>query len=303
MKISRKHRWIKITAIVVGALLAVYIGLSIYGATAAMPLPRLPLKPGVTPASLGLAYEDVSFRSREDDVLLKGWYLPGQGDIAIIIVHGGYQNRVDDNVDTLDLARDLVQKGYDMLLFDLRGRGESEGKGLALSNIERDIGGAVDYLKARGYPAGRIVIMGFCSGAASSAIFASQNSVGALILTGCFATVHNIFITEAASQGVPRFLANIFTPGVLLASEAIYRYQPVDPIDIIADVACPILFIHEENDVFISQEEMEELYRSASNPDSEFWEVDNCLHSQAYKTYPVEFIAKVDGFLARSIKN
>ncbi len=303
MKAGRKHRGIKIAGIVAGALLVIYTGLSIYGATVAMPLPRLPLNPDISPASLGLEYQNISFRSREDNVLLKGWFLPAPGDTAIIIVHGGYQNRVDDNVDTLPLAHDLVQKGYNMFLFDLRGRGESEGQGLALSNIEKDVGGAVDYLESRGYPAKRIAILGFCSGAASSAIFASQNSVGTLMLVGCFATVHNIVITEAKHEGIPAWLTNIFAPGVLLMSEAIYHYKSIDPKDIIGDIACPILFIHEENDEYISRGEMEGLYRAAREPDSEFWEVNDCLHSQAYKTYPLEFIAKVDGFLTKAIKN
>jgi pimeloyl-ACP methyl ester carboxylesterase len=299
VKAGRKKRWTIITLIVVVALLLIYTGLSVYGANAAMAVPRLPLKPGLSPASLGLDYEDVSFRSREDNVLLKGWFLPASGDTAIIIVHGGYQNRVDDNVDTLPLARDLVNKGYGTLLFDLRGRGESEGKGLALSNIEKDIGGAFDYLESRGYPKGRISIMGFCSGAASAAIFASQDSPGALILVGCFATVHHMVVRQAVLLGIPKPLVDVFAPGVLLASEAIFRYHPVDPIDIIGDINCPILFIHEENDIYIDREEMEGLYRSARH--GELWEVDNCLHSQAYKTYPAEFIAKVDGFLNGAI--
>jgi pimeloyl-ACP methyl ester carboxylesterase len=302
MKIRGRHRWLKVAGISAGAVLLVYIGLSIYGATAAMPLPRLPLNPDVTPASFGLDYENVAFRSREDSVLLKGWYLPAGGDTAIIVVHGGEQNRVDDNVDTLELARDMVGKGYDMLLFDLRGRGESEGKGLALSNIEKDIGGAVDYLKSRGYPPAHIAIMGFCSGAASASIFASRDSPGALILVGCFATVRRMVGREAEDYGIPGFLVNVFAPGVLLASEAIYCYRPVDPVDVIADIDCPIFFIHEENDEYISRGEMEALYAEARQPGSQFWEVNGSLHSQAYRTHPVEFIEKVDGFLSGAIK-
>jgi pimeloyl-ACP methyl ester carboxylesterase len=302
MKTGGRHRGIKAAGIGAGAILLIYTGLSIYGATAAMPLPRLPLNPDVTPASLGLEYENISFRSREDGVLLKGWYLPARGDTAIIIVHGGEQNRVDDNVDTLELACDLVAKGYDTLLFDLRGRGESEGKGLALSNIEKDIGGAADYLKSRGYPPAHVAIMGFCSGAASASIFASRDSPGALILVGCFATVRNIVAKEAEQLGIPRLFVNLFSPGVLLMSEVIYRYKPVDPVDIIADIDCPILFIHEENDEYISRGEMEGLYQKARQPGSQFWEVKDCLHSQAYKTYPAEFIEKVDGFLRGAIK-
>jgi alpha-beta hydrolase superfamily lysophospholipase len=184
---SKKLKLIKFTAIGIGILLVIYLGLSAYGAREAMEIPRLPL--AYKPDSLELAYEDASFKSRVDGVLLKGWYLPGEKSSVILIVHGGFQNRIDDNVGTLGLTRALVKTGYSVLLFDLRGRGESEGRGLTLSNIELDIGGAVDYLKSRGYSTEDICILGFCSGAASACIFASQNNLGALILDGCFIDV------------------------------------------------------------------------------------------------------------------
>lgn len=292
----RRRRLIKFTALGVAIILVLYIGLSIYGAVEAMEIPRLPLND--SPSSVGLDYEDVSFTSRDDGVLLKGWYLPGEGENVIIIVHGGFQNRLDDNVNTLGLAHDLVNKGYDILLFDLRGRGESEGKGLALSNIERDIGGAVDYLEGEGYPSESIYIIGYCSGAASSCIFASQNSIGALVLDGCFASVRNMVIRQAELMGVPRFLVNFFIPGVLTMARLIYDYDLVNPIDVIADVSCPVLFIHEEYDELISREEMHQLFMISTNPANEFWEVSDAEHSQSYKTHPAEYIERVDNFLS-----
>jgi len=300
MNIMRKRRLIKVTAIGLAIILVLYIGLSIYGATTAMEIPRLPLNN--SPASIGLAYEDVSFTSRDDGVVLRGWYIPSKRNSVIIIVHGGFQNRLDDNVDTLGLAHDLVKKGYDLLLFDLRGRGESEGEGLALSNIERDIGGAVDYLEGEGYPLKRIYIIGFCSGAASALIFASQNSIGALVLDGCFANVHHMVIRQAVLMGIPEFLVHFLVPGVLLMANMIYSYDLVNPVDVIADITCPVLFIHEEHDELISWEEIHQLFEASGNPANELWEVRCAKHSQAYKTHPSEYVEKIDAFLVTRLK-
>lgn len=294
----KKARLIKIIAIVLGAILVVYTGLSVYGAHEAMEVPRLSLPEGVTPADVDLTYEDVSFTSREDAVTLKGWYLPADGDCAIIVVHGGFQNRLDDTVDTMNLAHDLVAEGYNLLLFDLRGRGESEGDGQTLSNIERDIGGAFDYLVGEGYPAEDIYILGFCSGAASACIFAGQNSVGALVLDGCFADVRVMVKNQAALMGIPGFLVEFFVPGVFVMSRLFYDFELVDAQDVIADVDCPIFFIHEENDELISLEEMQLLFELSTHPDNQFWEVPDAEHSQSYKTHPAEFIERVDGFLS-----
>lgn len=294
----RKARLLKIIAIVVGAILVVYTGLSMYGAHAAMEIPRLLLDEDVSPADVGLAYEDVSFNSREDNLMLRGWYLPAGGDCAIIIVHGGFQHRLDDDVDTLNLAHDLVGEGYNVLLFDLRGRGESEGEGRALSNIERDVGGAFDYIMSEGYPPERIYIIGFCSGAASACIFASQNQVGALVLDGCFANAYNMVVNQATQMGIPEFLVDSFTPGVFLMCRIFYDFELVNAEDVVAAVACPIFFIHEENDELISLEEMQLLFALSTHPANQFWEVPDAEHSQSYKTHPAEYIEKVNGFFS-----
>ena len=161
-----------IIAIVLSALLIAYLAISAYIARSIMKVPRLPL--GDTPASVGLAYEDVSFPSRIDRLTLKGWYIAGKKAFTVIIVTGMHQSRVDYSISVLDMTGDLVARGYNVLLFDLRGRGESEGSGVLLTRFERDIGGAVDYIRQRGCPAEGTGFIGFSAGAASSIIFTSS---------------------------------------------------------------------------------------------------------------------------------
>ncbi len=298
MCIKVRRRLIKYTVIGLAALLVVYIGISIYAAVRVMEIPRMELVD--SPEDVGLAYEDVAFPSRGDGVELRGWYLPGGGDKAVLFVNGGYQNRTDDNGDTLGITAALVARGYNVLLFDQRGRGESAGTGHSLLNIDEDVGGAVDYLHGQGYAAGDVYLLGFCSGAAASSIFASSssNEVGALVLVGCFVDVPTMVVRESAEQGVPGPVMQFFMPGMRLMTRLIYGYKMVNPIDIIGDIACPIFFIHEENDIYIYQGEMERLYAAATNPANEFWEVPGTLHSQAFREHPEEFINRVDGFLS-----
>ncbi len=284
-----------ITYIVIAAVLVVYFGLSAYGAGQTMLIPRLPLEGN--PGSAGLIYEDIEFQSRGDNTILRGWYMPGSRDDVILIVNGGFQNRLDDNVGTLGLTGALVQKGYSVLLFDQRGRGESDGKGLALSNIDQDIGGAIDFLKEKGHPLEKICLMGFCSGAVSSCIFASRNSVGSLILDGCFISIPMMVVRQGASVGPPEFLVWIFIPGVFLMTKTLYGYDMVNPIDVVGDIECPVLFIHEEKDEFITKKETERLFKASTNPSNEIWEVVSVNHSRAFQEYPEEFIGRIDSFI------
>ena len=128
-------------------------------------------------------------------------------------------------------------------------------------------------------------------------VWEARRQVGALVLDGCFATVHNMVVNQAALLGIPEFLVDFFNPGVFLISRLFYDFELVDVQDVIADVACPIFFIHEENDELVSREEVELLFSLATYPANQFWEVAGADHSQSYKTHPAEYIERVDAFL------
>jgi len=112
---------------------------------------------------MGLDYEDVAFES-SDGVALKGWFIPGPASPApaIVFVHGWMWNRLgnvagqtpvpDKDVDFLPVTKALRDAGFHMLLFDLRGHGESaDAKGPQTYGPEesRDFVGAVRYLRTR----------------------------------------------------------------------------------------------------------------------------------------------------------
>lgn len=291
----------KLAVKIIAIVFAVYVALSVLGAILTMDIPRIPVRD--SPTSVALEYQDVSFPSRGDGIVLKGWFLPGQGDTVLLIVHGGFQNRIDYDIDTLGLSRDLVQKGYNILLFDLRGRGESEGKGRTLLNTESDIGGAVDYLKSKGYLSESVGIIGYCSGAASACIFASEENIGALVLDGCFTTVRGMFVKQATVKHIPEFLLDLFIPGVSFMVKNLYGYEPLDPVSVAPKITCPTFFIHEERDNLITLEETQQLFNSSNNPANEIWEVTDAEHSQAYKTYPSLYVGRLDAFFSTRLKS
>jgi fermentation-respiration switch protein FrsA (DUF1100 family) len=279
-------------------ILAVYLAISAYVAYRIMRIPSKPLSEN--PASLGLDYEDVSFPSRIDNLILKGWYLTGDKRFTIIIVTGMYQNRVDSSIGTLRIARDLVEKGYNVLLFDLRGRGESEGKGVLLTNADRDIGGAFDYIRKRGCPADNTGIISFSAGAASTIIFAGQENMAAVVSESCFANIADTFIRKAASKfNKPRLLIRVFSFGIYLMSRIMYGYRKVNPLDRIADVTCPILLIQGEKDDLIPPEDAHKLLKASGNPYDELWLVPDTGHTETYCLDPIGYIDRVTSFFQR----
>ena len=65
------------------------------------------------------------------------------------------------------IARDLTRHAYAVLMFDLRGHGESDGDRLSIGYHERkDVLGAVDFAEEKGFE--KIGVLSFCMGAATS---------------------------------------------------------------------------------------------------------------------------------------
>jgi len=92
-----------------------------------------------------LEHEDVSFVTK-DNLTLKGWYVPGDVDNkkAILLVHGYGGNRVV----VLKYVPFLHEAGYNVLLFDLRAHGISDGYHCSMGYYEKeDIHTAVKYLR------------------------------------------------------------------------------------------------------------------------------------------------------------
>src|SRR5947209_1664880 len=86
-----------------------YAGLSIYITTQLVYVPPTPLY--ATPASMGVAYHNVTFPSRVDKLQLRGWFIPGilpNGKLTtqrtIIFIHGNRTNRADKLTGLLKLS-------------------------------------------------------------------------------------------------------------------------------------------------------------------------------------------------------
>lgn len=167
-------------AVVIVVLLAVLaiaiVGFAAYVGWKLTHPPRKPL--AAHPGDYGLAYEDVRFPSATGDQQLAGWYIPAQGKIpakaTVIFSHGYAGNRLEEGLPALELARSLVDEGYDVLMYDFRNCGLSTGSITTVGYFEQhDVLGAVQWAKEHG--GGPIALLGFSMGATSSLLAAAQD--------------------------------------------------------------------------------------------------------------------------------
>jgi len=79
-------------------------------------------------ANIVPSYTDVSFKDINDEFELKGWYFNVTGSSkTVILAHGYGKNRLNFGENTIHLIKSLLDKGYNILAFDFRNSGESEG--------------------------------------------------------------------------------------------------------------------------------------------------------------------------------
>jgi fermentation-respiration switch protein FrsA (DUF1100 family) len=251
-----------------------------------------------TPARYGQAFESVSFRSR-DGLSLEGWLLPANGAQRIIILLHGRDSTREEN---LELAYSLVERGFAVFTYDARARGESEGTRSTLGYHERwDALGAVDYLLARGYQAGRIGLMGRSMGGSVAILAAAEtNAVAAVVSDSAFADARDLVREQLLPNPA---LSWLLAPTVLqLASIWLQLDLPATPERAAQQLAPrPLLIIHGTQDISVYPTHAQRLW-AATHGYGELWLLEGVSHTEAFYAQPTEYVRRVTEFFARAMR-
>ena len=287
--------WLKLGLALILVVVIAILGISGFLGYSMTKVERVPIEED--PAFLGLKYEDISFLSRDDELTLRGWYLPAQNsELVIIMVHGGEQHRADPSMGMLDIASGLVEHGYNVLMFDLRGHGESDGNRMSAGYYEkRDLLGAVDYMKGRGLE--HIGVLGFSMGAATALMATPEgNDIDAVVADSSFADLKDMMEPEFSKRTkFPKF----FLPTLLFVVKIMYGvdFNAIKPIELVSEIAPrPILFIHGELDETVPLEHAYRLHQASQNPQNQLWVVPEAGHVSSYVNYPEEYMNKITTF-------
>lgn len=128
----RKQRYfLKILAFVSTIIAIVFIVLAIASFRRANEITRIDSKPLANfSANVMPDYQNVSFRSLDESINLRGWFFPTKGTVngTVIIVHSYGQNRLPFDSKHAKLYERIIEEGYQIMAFDLRASGESSGE-------------------------------------------------------------------------------------------------------------------------------------------------------------------------------
>jgi uncharacterized protein len=194
--------------------------------------------------------QPVIFKS-EDRIKLTGWILHSNPDTIhspwLLFFHG---NASDISFgDYIERYKILTGMGFNVLCFDYRGFGESEGEP-SESGIYKDASASYQYLVNNLHISPiRIIIYGHSLGAAIAIELASRYPAAGLVVEAGFQS-----IPETAHQLYP------FLPMRLIVKN---KFLSIDKID---HIAYPKLFIHSSDDQVIPISDGKALFAKALQP-------------------------------------
>lgn len=198
-----------------------------------------------TPADRRIPAEDVRF-STSDGIQLHGWFFPAaERKGALLFLHGNAGNIAD----RIDNAVGLTLIGMDVLLFDYRGYGRSQGspdeRGVFL-----DARAALQWLRAvKQVSPDELFIFGRSLGGAVAVDLAVEHPPKALVLESTFCSVKDM------ARGIFPYM--LFTP---------FLPNHFDSLSKIPRLKCPLLSIHGTADRVVPYSQGRKLFAAAPEP-------------------------------------
>ena len=242
-----RSRSTKAVILTLTAILTSYLGISLFVAEKLTRPTNHPLE--IDPRRVSVDAEAWSTRT-SDGVTLRGWFLPTHSHRhLIVLVHGMWSSWLE----MASLGRDLHTRGFDVLLFDLRGHGQSDPSRLYLGRRERaDIRAVMSWAKHRGFPDDRIGWLGYSMGGSTVLMEAARNpGIHVAVLDSPYGDLPQLLNKQLSiHSGLPSW----FNPGILLAARWIYGVRTDDLIPIKAAHSWgerPLLLIHGESDTLV----------------------------------------------------
>lgn len=219
---------------------------------------------------------------------------------GVILVHG-FRNTSEDMG---KLAKFYYDQGFDVLLPDARGHGNSEGNYIGFGWHDRlDIIKWIDFLVGHGDE--QILLHGNSMGAATVLMTSGEelpDQVKGIIADSAYSTVKE----ELAHQlkhiyNLPAFpLLNVTS--FITNIRAGYTFGEASVVKQVEKNTRPLLLIHGDADDLVPTKMVQQIYDAASSK-KELWIVPNAGHTKAYDNITVEFEKHVQAFLDKVIKD
>jgi len=249
-----------------------------------------------------MEFEEIEFKSKLDNLFLRGWWIPSRTPSKKVVVtaHGYTDERSQKNINALSLIKSLHDEGYNVLMFDFRNSGKSEGRRTGVGFYEQhDLSSAVDYVTNEKHQQS-VALLGWSMGAATSLVAGTNDDrVSVIIADSPFSDLYT-YLKDNLSvwSKLPK---KPFTPMILYSMERLLKINPneVSPLLSVKNGHyTSFLIIHGKNDDKIPYRNALAIYDSIENhKHKELWLTEEAEHIASFIHYEEEYTEKVISFL------
>ena len=233
----------------------------------------------------------------KDGIKLKGTeYIVNTENNKWAIVLHGYRSSPKS---VLTIGEHFSKEGYNVLIPNMRGCGESEGKYIGMGWLDKDdLQGWIKLIVEQNENS-EIILHGSSMGAATVLMASGDNlpsNVKAIIADSGYTSVWDIFASEAKKRfNIPKFpVLNMFQ--VVAQIRAGYNIKKASALDQVKKSKTPILFIHGDADDFVPEYMCEQLYEAA-NCKKEKLIIEGAGHTDSKYKGPETYYNKIFEFI------
>ncbi len=257
----------------------------------------------IFPEQFGLRYEKVSFKT-EDGLQLRGWFLPSPtGDKrTLIMCHGWGDNKGELLKQTYFLNEN---GGFNLLYFDFRSHGESEGQITTVGGLETmDFDAAVEWLrKEKPELACRVGVFGLSMGAAVTvASMPEHPDLRCAVVESPFSDYRGVVRRWAWNHlRIPRFPlvdAALWTLRRRVGDRHIDKFNPAEAAAHISPR--PLFVVGGEKDRLMPVDDVTRVFNAAHEP-KQLWIVPGAYHAKCREASEMEYDTRVTGFFSRNL--
>ncbi|UYN95361.1 MAG: alpha/beta fold hydrolase [Enhydrobacter sp.] len=193
--------------------------------------------------------EKVSFRTA-GDVRLRGWFFKAaapRNGVTVLVLAGNFGHLPS----YVPHSQFLQRRGFDLLLFNYRGFGMSDGETESEATLTRDAEAAMRYLAHRGIDPSSVAIVGVSLGAPVAATLAARTPCRAVALVSTVASAKDKALLDR--PWLPAFVLDHLT-------------SPFDAAGAIDRARCPVLVVHGSDDESVPLDQAVQVFDAAHAP-------------------------------------
>ncbi|HSW44589.1 MAG TPA: alpha/beta hydrolase [Phycisphaerae bacterium] len=230
-----------------------------------------------------------------DGLRLDGWFVPDRrSDRTIVICHGAGANKGN----FIWFLGPLANKGYNVLFFDFRAHGASDGRQTTYGIRERlDVRAMVDWLKRERPEQSRIIVgLGSSQGAMALALAAAEDArINAVILDSPFVSPHELAMHHARKIPLigPAAVRLVLAEMSILTRADFFTASAERAVASLGER--PVMVIHGDDDVVMPETHARRLHDAARGPRTVWFGPGP--HSNIVTTVPDEYGRRVFEFL------